>query len=269
MRMFHFSDSHAGAPAEDWKAFLDKRWVGIFNYYFRRRFQHNQETLRKAVSIMLKRSADFYICTGDITSTGQPSEFKKAIDILSPLAETKKLIYLPGNHDFYVIDNKCNRALFDAFRYLNANKFNLSDLPLKLTFDDIELIIVNESYPSNLISSCGFLKKNDSKKIISMLENKSKPIIIVGHYPIIEKKPLLRIRHRLWGQNDILKKFYNGLIDVSLCGHVHKPYYIATGKNGRGEYCTGSVTKTSSFSELIYDNKQDNFIYSRINIEEE
>ncbi|HPO90485.1 MAG TPA: metallophosphoesterase, partial [Victivallales bacterium] len=118
MRIFHFSDSHAGAPAEDWKAFLDKRWVGIFNYYFRRRFQHNQDILKKAVSVMLKESADLYICTGDITSTGQALEFKKAVDILSPLAETKRLIYLPGNHDFYVINNECNKALFNTFRYL-------------------------------------------------------------------------------------------------------------------------------------------------------
>lgn len=266
MKIAHFSDSHAGAPAENWKAFLDKRWVGIFNYYFRRRFQHDQEVLKDAVKRMLKRGADFYICTGDITSTGQLSEFRKAMDILSPLAETGKLLYLPGNHDFYVIEKECNKALLDAFRFLNSGRFVLSDLPIKISYPDLDIIAVNESYPSNLISSCGFLRKRDLKILLSILEKKDRPVILAGHYPLIEEKPLLRIRHRLWGQKEVLKKLREGFIDLSLCGHVHKPYYIKTGENGRGEYCAGSVTKTASFSEIIYEKSKNTFIHTRIEL---
>ena len=39
VKIIHFSDPHAGGPAEDWMAYFDKRWVGVFNYRFRRRFR--------------------------------------------------------------------------------------------------------------------------------------------------------------------------------------------------------------------------------------
>ena len=41
MKIVHFSDPHAGGSAEDWMAYVDKRWVGVFNYRFRRRFRHD------------------------------------------------------------------------------------------------------------------------------------------------------------------------------------------------------------------------------------
>ncbi len=265
MKILHFSDSHAGAPAEDYSAFFDKRWVGIFNYYFRRRFQHNQGVLKRAVEFMLRSDADLFVCTGDITSTGQTTEFKRAVDILSALSETKKLIYIPGNHDFYVYHERCNSAMRDAVRMLNYNALSLSDLPLRIQFSDCDIIIVNESWPSNLISSCGFVMKKDSDKILEILKNKDKPIILVGHYPLIEDRPLMRIRHRLWGQEALKKMLLDGVIDLSLCGHIHKAYHVNTRTNGRGEYCAGSVTRNAMLSEILYDRKND--IFQQRNIE--
>ena len=64
MKIIHFSDFHAGGPAEDWLAYLDKRWVGVFNYRFRRRFRHDQNKLRKAVEYILDTRPDVAICTG-------------------------------------------------------------------------------------------------------------------------------------------------------------------------------------------------------------
>ena len=34
MKIIHFSDPHAGGGAETWRAYFDKRWVGVFNYRF-------------------------------------------------------------------------------------------------------------------------------------------------------------------------------------------------------------------------------------------
>ena len=49
MKIVHLSDPHAGGPAEDWMAYFDKRWVGVFNYRFRRRFKHDLSKLERAV----------------------------------------------------------------------------------------------------------------------------------------------------------------------------------------------------------------------------
>ena len=86
MKIIHFSDSHAGGPAEDWLAYLDKRWVGVFNYRFRRRFRHDQGKLQKAVEYILDTRPDVAVCTGDLTSTGQPGEFAQIREVMKPLS---------------------------------------------------------------------------------------------------------------------------------------------------------------------------------------
>jgi hypothetical protein len=107
--------------------------------------------------------------------------------------------------------------------------------------------------------------KKDSDKILEILKNKDKPIILVGHYPLIEDRPLMRIRHRLWGQEALKKMLLDGVIDLSLCGHIHKAYHVNTRTNGRGEYCAGSVTRNAMLSEILYDRKND--IFQQRNIE--
>ena len=100
MKILHFSDPHAGGPAEDWMAYIDKRWVGVFNYRFRRQFRHDLTKLARAVEYILDAKPDLAVCTGDLTSSGQPGEFEKVRPILAPLRDSEiPLLYLPGNHD--------------------------------------------------------------------------------------------------------------------------------------------------------------------------
>ena len=89
------------------------------------------EILHKAVDFILMDEPDVVICTGDITSTGQPSEFDQALEILGPLIEHPHIefLYIPGNHDVYVRNQRCVEALQNAFSKINGNNF--SDLPIK------------------------------------------------------------------------------------------------------------------------------------------
>lgn len=98
------------------------------------------------------------------------------------------------------------------------------------------------------------------------MEEKTGLRIIVGHYPLIEEHPILRIRHRLWGQERVLKLLLNKQIDVSLCGHVHLPYEKVD-KTGRGEYCAGSVTRNGCISEITYEQDKDIFSMKKISLE--
>ena len=268
MKIIHFSDPHAGGPAEDWMAYIDKRWVGVFNYSFRRKFQHDQSLLEKAVNFILREKPDLIVCTGDLTSTGQPGEFEKSLKILRPLRESAiPLIYVPGNHDCYVRSKKCVNAMKSVFNYLNAERFSFDDLPVVKNFFGIDFIIVNESYPTNLISSCGYLKKPFRNFVEEKCsEPKKAPRIIIGHYPLIEDKPFLRIRHRLWGQKKIVQLLKSGELDLSLCGHMHMPY-AKIDSRGRGEICAGSITRNSCLAVIEYLRKEDIFKYSKVLLE--
>ena len=58
MKIAHFSDPHLGAPVDDWTALFDKRWVGLFNYKFRRSYQHDPSYLERAVQYILENNFD-------------------------------------------------------------------------------------------------------------------------------------------------------------------------------------------------------------------
>lgn len=255
MKIFHFSDTHAGAPLSDWSALFDKRIAGFANYYFRRKHQHRQEVLSEFVEYALKEKPDVVICTGDITSTGQPDEFEKALGILDPLLRNPQIrfLYVPGNHDSYVWNEKCGNALRSSFLKLNGGNISLESLPLKLEIGGLNFVLVNESGPTSIMSSCGYLNSATSKKVIAICEEKTpSPIVLVGHFPVNERHPLLRLRKRLWGRKEVLKLLRSGGIKLSLCGHVHEPYKLVDDK-GYGEICAGSLTKYKSAMEIDYD----------------
>ena len=64
-----------------------------------------------------------------------------------------------------------------------------------------------------------------------------------------ETHPLLRIRHRLFGNRRVMELMEDKSIDLVLCGHVHKPY-LKVDADGRGECCAGSVTSNRGFFEI-------------------
>ncbi len=268
MKIIHFSDSHAGAPPTGWKAFTDKRIAGTLNYLLFRKKQHNQEILRELCTRILDLKPDLVVCTGDITSTGQPKEFQTALEFLAPLIGNPsfRFLYVPGNHDKYVNDGECGEALHSAFAKINGENLNLDDMPLKIRIEDCEFILVDETTPTNIFSSCGYLDEKSSYAIEGWCHEKNGlPKILVGHFPLIDPHPILRLRKRLWGQRKIVKCLSEGLLDLCLCGHIHEPYMDVDAR-GRGVVCAGSVTKSHSFTMIEHSPDNGNFTFHEIRI---
>ena len=267
MKIVHFSDPHAGGSAEDWMAYIDKRWVGVFNYRFRRRFRHDLTLLEKAVDYILSVKPDVAVCTGDLTSTGQPGEFERTLAILEPLVKSDiPLIYLPGNHDCYVKRPKCVAAMKNAVSHLNGKEYNFDSLPQIRSIGGVDFLMLNTSRPSNLFCSWGFVSKEDDLWIEKVCQTeKIRPRILVTHYPMFEDHPVLRVRHRLFGQKNILKFMQENKIDLSLCGHVHKPY-CRVDASGRGENCAGSVTRNGVLSSIEYDPASGKFEFESVDL---
>ncbi len=260
MKIIHFSDPHAGGPAEDWLAYFDKRWVGVFNYRFRRQFRHDMGMLQKAVDYILMKNPDVAVCTGDLSSTGQPGEFEQVRPILKPLRDSSiPLIYTPGNHDCYVKRPKCVRAVNAMFEYLSRGEYQFSELPLALQYGGVEFLLLNCSRPSNLFCSWGFVDGRDSDRLEEICsEVKRMPRVLVSHYPMIESHPIFRMRHRLFGQKRILELMRSGKIDLSLCGHVHR-HHLEVDEQGHGECCAGSVTRNGTMVEIDCDPRSGRF----------
>jgi len=264
MKIIHFSDSHAGAFPDNLSAFFDKRIVGTFNYAFRRRFLHNLEFLRKAVEYILIEEPDAAVCTGDITSTGQPAEFEKAMEILSPLINHPKirLLYIPGNHDVYVNNTRCRESLHNVFSKINGHGIEFDDLPVKVKVGDCEFILVNECRPTNIFLSTGYFPEKSTEQIVEWCnENKTAPIILLGHFPVKKHDSLLSFRHRIYRHEKVADLLNQGKIDLSLCGHTHVPFQD-TDPKGRGEIGAGSITRTYDLNLINYDRESDKFSHS-------
>jgi len=90
----------------------------------------------------------------------------------------------------------------------------------------------------------------------------------VGHYPLLEKHPILRFRHRLWGQKKIADELQKKNLDLSICGHVHSAT-VDIDKKGRGEIIIGSVTKNACGALIDYDSTNNVFCYSKIDLKKE
>lgn len=268
MKIIHFSDPHAGGPAEDWLAYFDKRWVGVFNYRFRRRFRVDLERLRRAVEYILDTKPDAIVCTGDLTSTGQPGEFEKIRPCLEPLRSAGiPFLYMPGNHDCYVHRPKCVNAVKAAVQYWSSGLYTFGELPAVRRIAGVDFILLNTARPSNLLCSWGFVTKEDSEFIEEFCNRpKECPRILLSHYPMIEEHPILRLRHGLIGQKNILRLMQEKKIDLSLCGHVHKPSQKVDA-DGRGEVCAGSVTMFGVMAEIDIDPVQQKICSRKISVE--
>ncbi len=264
MKIIHFSDSHAGAFPDSISAFIDKRIVGTFNYTFRRRFLHNMEILQKAVNHIILDEPDVVVCTGDITSTGQPAEFDKSMEVLNPIIKNSNIIffYIPGNHDVYVKNKRCQEALEKTFASLNGEEFSLDNLPVKITAGDCDFILVNECLPTNIFFSTGYFPERSVEKIIKWCsEEKERPKILLGHFPLRKDYSFLGFRHKVYGQEKIIELLNNGKLDLSLCGHTHKPFQDINDK-GCGEIGAGSITRTNDLNIIEYDKTSGNFTHT-------
>lgn len=269
MKIIHFSDPHSGAWLEDWRGIFDKRFLGVLNFNTRRRHLHKMDRLGKCVELILQEKPDVAICTGDLTSVGQPCEFEECLNILKPLMDSDiPLVYVPGNHDRYVKNTQCDAAMKDAVSKLNK-KFGLSfdDFPSVQTVKGVDFFIVNESLPTSAASSCGYINKETNEFIMEQCAKpKERPRIFVGHYPLIEPFSIKRLRRRLWGQKSIVEALCTKVIDLALCGHIHHPFDDLD-NTGRGETCAGSITKHGCLTIIDYSEENDQFTHSRVNVE--
>jgi predicted MPP superfamily phosphohydrolase len=269
MKIAVFSDFHAYGGHSSWNAFFDKRAIALLNYLYFRKHRHKQELLEKMVKKITEIKPDVVICVGDISTSGELTEFDIACKYLKPLVENQNfdMFYIPGNHDYYVNDEKCFKALKETFCYLNRGKLKLENLPISLIIKGINFCFVNVCKPSNLFLSSAVMSKENSDYILQWAESNTKmPKVLVDHYPLIEEHPLLRWRHRLYEEKAVLSALKDKKIDLSLCGHVHYPA-AKIDNRGRGEIIAGSITANRSFALIEYNEKEDKFEYNKIFVE--
>ena len=264
-RIIHFSDTHEPATLESWRALFDKRALGLLNSTLIRKNRYDRNFLPRAIDFILNDPPDLALFTGDAVSCGQPGEFGRALKLFQPLIDSGiPLIYIPGNHDTYVRDRSCRKALEDFTLAMSRGKYPLDSYPFAVDFPLFRVLAVHCARPVDPVMSCGLMTPETRRFLQEEAARKDhRPLICAGHFPILLHRGLLNFRRRLFGASEAAALLRSGKIDLSLCGHVHRPE-MQLGERGRGEIIAGSLTKYGTFTEITYDSGTDDFSVQRI-----
>lgn len=266
-RIIHFSDTHQPAALEHWHALFDKRLIGLLNSNLIRRRRYEPSYLAAAVEYILKNPPDLVLFTGDATSCGQPGEFASSLRMFRPLLKSKiPFIYTPGNHDAYVPDRACRRALERFVCSMSRGEHPLDSYPFAVDFPLFRLLVIHCARPFNPALSCGYMPPETRRFLLEEAARlDGRPVICAGHFPLLTESSLLNARRRLYGASGAAELLQDRIIDLSLCGHIHHPYELMD-DSGRGEIVAGSLARTGSLAEITYDSVSDKFSLKRVQL---
>jgi len=264
MRIVHFSDPHLYRPPASPAALRDKRALGVLNMALRRRHSFDPALLAAAVRRIPLLAPDVVVCTGDLTCVGSPEEFQAAVEALAPLAQNDgwRFIFTPGNHDAYVRDTACRKALEEAVIVLNRSEDACRNGYWELRAGPVRIMVVNEANPTAFWLSTGRLSDETVKAVQDWTSAPRRPgekRILVGHFPVRDARGRrLPFNRRLHGDTVLASAVDAGGVDAVLCGHIHTPF-IRIEENGVREVCAGSVTAAGVVSVLDYVPEDDKF----------
>jgi len=99
----HLSDPHIG-PIETPRLgeLINKRGLGLINWYRRRHRHHHADVLDAIVRDMHAQKPGHIAVTGDLVNISLDSEFARAAKWLDTLGKPQDVTLTPGNHDAYV-----------------------------------------------------------------------------------------------------------------------------------------------------------------------
>jgi 3',5'-cyclic AMP phosphodiesterase CpdA len=99
----HLSDPHLGPiPTPRLRELINKRGLGIINWYRKRHRHHHADVLGAIVADMKAQSPDHIAVTGDLVNVSLDVEFANAACWLDTLGLPNDVTLVPGNHDAYI-----------------------------------------------------------------------------------------------------------------------------------------------------------------------
>lgn len=264
MRIIHFSDIHAVPRLGSVSSYFDKRLLGYFNYRLRRRAHMDWNHVQRFVQRVKTLEPDLVICTGDMTTLGEPREFDLAKQALAPLVEDDSFdfLYVPGNHDAYVKRKASQASLHQAFKWFNRDRWRLDQLPLVHTCGELKFLLLNQGSPAPLWGSYGTLDERTRQwldKHLPSLFEEPHQIVLISHFPLFDENgKALHWRRACRHVGPLQEALRNGQIALALCGHIHRPFTREEPEGGL-ELCAGSLTQSGTFALIEYEAASETF----------
>jgi 3',5'-cyclic AMP phosphodiesterase CpdA len=173
MKIAVFTDAHLQLPTQPhlWEL-LGKPITGYANWQ-RRKHNHSDMALEKLVTIMQAANPDYFLFLGDAVNLGLKSEWEKAKTFFETLCPREKLIFLPGNHDFYT--------------HSSAKRFSQewgNEFPILKEDKTTRLIGLSSAITTRPFNACGKVSQQQLDALDKALQTPKKRIVALHHPPV-------------------------------------------------------------------------------------
>ncbi len=222
-KLLHVTDLHFWKLVTNPFELLNKRFLGNFNVWLRRRHRFAIHRAEEFAGALAETGVNQVLLTGDFTSTAHHDEFAMAKAFLERLEERgMQALILPGNHDVYTFEAS-RKQRFEQYLGTFAPDGRLpvrTDLP-----GGTPLILVPTAVP-NPLSARGRVTDETVSAVKRIIDDcPGGPVVVAAHYPLLDRTNAYSSHPgRRLGNAYALRACLGDIGRPILCaaGHVHR-----------------------------------------------
>lgn len=238
-RLLFLSDFHFWQIVRNPLHLTNKRFLGNFNVWYRRRHEFHMGRAEGYADYLAALGIDTVLLGGDFTSTATAQEFELGRAFVRGLVRRGLQVHvLAGNHDVYTFES-VRRKRFEEFF---ADWVPADGLPALATLPGGTPLILAPTVCPNLLSSAGVITRTQGDRIRELIDAQPPgPVIVAGHYPALHQTHayLSTPARRLRNADHLLRALRATDRPVLyLAGHVHRFSLVRDAEKPTLWHCT-------------------------------
>lgn len=193
--------------------------------------------VKKLLQALEEESVDHLLVTGDVTLSGEASEFERAAELLSPWAEKRKLTVLPGNHDVWSYESA---ASWRFLRQLGADgrgmKKPMAVFPLAVELSpEVTLVALDSARhgeePRTTPGALGTEQLAAAREMVRDAKQQGRAVVLALHHHLVippERVPsdLVLARMPLADAHAVVRLVAEMPVAAVLHGHRHTSFRV-------------------------------------------
>ena len=182
----HLSDPHLGPiPTPRPRDLLNKRALGLINWYRKRHRHHRADVLDAIMADMKAHAPDHVAVTGDLVNISLDTEFARAATWLDTVGKPQDVTLTPGNHDAY-IRHAAGHAAEHWGDYMRGD--DGAPFPFVRKRESVAIIGLTTSTPTGPLMATGRLGGEQLARLAEILLVLSREpvfrVVLIHHPPV-------------------------------------------------------------------------------------
>lgn len=229
----HLSDPHLGPiPAPRLAEIVNKRGLGLINWYRKRHRHHRADVLDAIVRDMHAQAPDHVAVTGDLVNISLDAEFARAAQWLDTVGKPRDVTLTPGNHDAYV-KHVAGHAALHWGEFMRGD--DGATFPFVRRRGPLAIIALTTSLPTGPFMATGRLGGEQLARLAEILLVLSREpvfrVVLIHHPPVHTRRHYMK---RLIDAPMLRALLAEHGAELLLHGHNHEQQMMwLDGPNGR------------------------------------